>query len=77
MCCCPGDCEGAPECLDDEGGPLPAVALEPDTLPPHGLTAELAQPLIAKEIGLPACPAKWKQRKAQGLCASGSRPSCC
>jgi hypothetical protein len=22
MCVCPGDCEGGPECLDDEGGPL-------------------------------------------------------
>jgi hypothetical protein len=21
-CSCPGDCEGSPECLDDEGGPL-------------------------------------------------------
>lgn len=25
MCACPGDCEGAPECLDDEGGPLGIV----------------------------------------------------
>jgi hypothetical protein len=24
MCVCPGDCEGGPECLDDEGGPVPA-----------------------------------------------------
>lgn len=23
MCCCPADCEGGPECLDGEGGPLP------------------------------------------------------
>lgn len=22
-CSCRGDCEGGPECLDDEGGPLP------------------------------------------------------
>jgi len=29
MCSCPGDCEGAPECLDDEGGPL----LDRDTRP--------------------------------------------
>lgn len=27
MCGCPGDCEGGPECLDDEGGPLDKGAL--------------------------------------------------
>jgi hypothetical protein len=33
-CSCPGDCEGGPECLDDEGGP-PAPGLEdPDGRPP-------------------------------------------
>jgi hypothetical protein len=26
MCSCPGDCEGSPECLDGEGGPLPVAA---------------------------------------------------
>lgn len=26
MCASPGDCEGGPECLDDEGGPLVAPA---------------------------------------------------
>jgi hypothetical protein len=25
MCGCPGDCEGGPECLDDEGAPLPVL----------------------------------------------------
>ncbi len=50
-CVCPEDCEGGPECLDGEGGPLPAVALEPDDLPNRPLTADQVQPLLAKEIG--------------------------
>lgn len=29
MCSCPGDCEGGPECLDDEGGPLPVRDTRP------------------------------------------------
>lgn len=29
-CACPGDCEGGPECLDDEGGPLASGPEDPD-----------------------------------------------
>lgn len=36
---------------DPEEPELPAVALEPDTLPNHPLRAEDVEPLIAKEIG--------------------------
>ena len=50
-CGCPGDCEGGPECLDDEGGPLYLVALEPDTLPNRPLTVDQVGPLLGKEIG--------------------------
>ena len=50
-CSCLSDCEGGPECLDDEGGPLPAVALEPDDLPGRPLTVDKVGPLLAKEIG--------------------------
>jgi hypothetical protein len=35
---------------DDDG---PDAALEPEDLPGRGLTADLAAPLVAKEIGLP------------------------
>jgi hypothetical protein len=51
MCACSGDCEGGPECLDEEGAPLPAVALEPEDLPGRPLTVDQVEPLVAKEIG--------------------------
>jgi hypothetical protein len=39
-CSCPGDCEGGPGCLDDEGGPLPSPSLpaltSSDPQPPPG-----------------------------------------
>lgn len=35
-CSCPGDCEGGPECLDGEGGPLAQLRLRA-MLPVHGM----------------------------------------
>lgn len=44
MCACPGDCEGGPECLDDEGGPLPVRDTRPFAVCAPGMRplAELA-----------------------------------
>jgi len=60
------DCEGGPERLDDEGAPLPAVALEPEDLPDRPLTVDKVEPLIAKEIGLPVIRAHVHHNYALG-----------
>jgi hypothetical protein len=34
-CGCPGECEGGPECLDDEGGPVYLDSLHGPAFPPQ------------------------------------------
>ena len=52
MCSCPGDCEGGPECLDDEGGPLPECDRRPFAVcaPGNRLLAELVLALHGEQV---------------------------
>ena len=60
MCSCPGDCEGGPECLDDEGGPLAEPGRRPFAVCAPGMRPliELAlvlsgeQPMEVRETSL-------------------------
>lgn len=68
MCSCPGDCEGGPECLDGEGGPLPTMS---PRLPVRGgIHIYWGQPHVLHALAVP--PHLWPLVEGRSLLAGAA-----